>query len=353
MERFRPRDDDYSVRDVKDRLDDFKDFLNYHSRGRGVWLLVLILLLVYLLSGTYIVGPGEKGVVLLFGKHLAPPTEPGLRYRLPAPFMTHMIVDVSKVRRAEIGYRSDANQNRSVPKESLMLTGDENIVDVRLLVQYSVRDPVKYLFGAEDPDLALRASTEVALRGVVGENTIDHTMTSGGVEVQDRVKKYLQELLDRYNTGLEVTQVRLPLVDPPHQVREAFHDVVRAWEDRERLIREAEGYREDVLPKARGQASREVKGAEAYRAQRIDRAKGDSERFTKVLVEYSKAPEVTRQRLYLESVEEFLPSARKFIIEGGKTSVLPLLPLTGVDAPAVVTSPGGGQPSPTPEKKGN
>ncbi len=163
-----------------------------------------------------------------------------------------------------------------------MLTGDENIVDVQLFVQYMVQDPVKFLFGAEDPVNTLRASAEVALRGVVGEKDIDATMTEGRGEVQDKVKANLQKLLNIYNTGLVVTQAGLQAVDAPTQVREAFHDVVRAWEDRERLIQEAQGVRADVIPKARGQAEQEILEAEAYKAQRVIRARGDAQRFSNI-----------------------------------------------------------------------
>jgi len=208
-----------------------------------------------------------------------------------------------------------------------MLTGDENIVDVQLFVQYMVQDPVKFLFGAQAPETTLKASAEVALRGVVGEKDIDYTMTTGRIEVQDKVKVNLQKLLNNYNTGLVVTQAGLQEVDAPTQVREAFHDVVRAWEDRERLIQEAQGVRADVIPKARGQAEQEILEAEAYKAQRVIRAKGDAQRFNNILAEYAKAPKVTQERLYLESVEQFLPATKKYIMESGSSGVLPLLPL--------------------------
>jgi len=216
-----------------------------------------------------------------------------------------------------------------------MLTGDENIVDVHLFIQYLIQDPVKFLFHIRDPERALHASAEVALRAAVGENTIDYTMTEGRVEVQDRVKRQLQGLLDLYGTGLLVTEARLLVVDPPREVREAFHDVVRAWEDRERLIREAEGYREDVVPKARGEAAQMVRAAEAYREQRLIRAQGDATRFLKVLEEYRKAEEVTRDRLYLETIDRVLPNTQKFILDAGgdRGGVLPLLPLRDFVSP--------------------
>jgi membrane protease subunit HflK len=352
MDQFRPRDDQSPVREIRRGVEDIKAMLDNFLKGRATWLIILIVILLYLASGLYIVGPGEKGVVLMFGK-LHSLTDPGLRYRLPKPFMSQIIVDIATVRRAEIGFRSDKSRTRAVPAESLMLTGDENIVDVQLFVQYMVQDPVKFLFGAEGPESALRASAEVALRGVVGEKTIDYTMTTGRMEIQKKLEQYLQRLLDAYNTGLLVTQARLLVVDPPAQVQEAFHDVVRAWEDRERLIKEAEGFREDVLPKARGQAQQEIREAEAYKAQRVIRAKGDAERFTAVMGAYEKSPNVTRERLYLESAESFLPAAKKFIMEGGKSRALPILPLKGLTEPADSTRAGKKATESPAEKKGN
>lgn len=352
MDQFRPRDEQNPMREIQRGVEDVRDVLNRFLKGRGLWLVVVVLLLFYVASGLYVVGPGEKGVVLMFGKVHAL-TDPGLRYRLPKPIMTHAIVDISTVRRSEIGFRSDRNRTRSVPAESLMLTGDENIADVQLVVQYMVHDPVKFLFGCDNPEQTLRVSGEVALRGVVGENTIDHTMTSGRLEVQQKVETALQRLLDNYQTGLLVTQARLLVVDPPAQVQEAFHDVVRAWEDRERLIKEAEGYREDVLPKARGQAQQEIREAEAYKAQRVIRAIGDSERFSSVLHAYTKSPRVTRERLYLESVEQFLPAPKKFVMESGNSRVLPLLPLVSPhEGVSAVRSKSPGQ-EPATDKKGN
>lgn len=329
MDQFRPREDPNPVREIQRGVEDIKDFMSRFFKGRGILLIILIIVALYLASGIYIVGAGEKGVVLLFGK-VHSLTGPGLQYRLPKPFMSNAVVDIARVREAEIGFRSDRSHSaRPVPAEALMLTGDENIVDVQLFVQYMVQDPVKFLFGADAPISALKASAEVALRGVVGENDIEHTMTKGRDEIQHKVQVYLQRLLDNYNTGLVVTQARLLAVEPPAQVQDAFHEVVRALEDKARLVSEAEGFREDVIPKARGQAQQEIREAEAYKAQRVIRAKGDAGRFDTILAEYLKSPGVTRERLYLESAEQFLPPAKKFIMEGGNSRVLPLLPLTG------------------------
>ena len=327
MEGFRPGQNPVPIKELQRSIEEIRDRISRFMKGWGLWVTILVVICFYLASGFYVVGPGEKGVVLLFGKEHSI-TDSGLRYRLPKPFMNQIVVDVSKVRRAEIGFRSDGPRTRSVPAESLMLTGDENIVDVQLFVQYMVQDPVKFLFGAEAPENTLRASAEVALRGVVGENTIDYTMTKGRMEIQKRVEIYLQKLLDDYNTGLLVTQARLLVVDPPSQVQEAFHDVVRAWEDRERLIKEADGYSEDIIPKARGLAQQEIRQAEAFQAERVIRARGDAQRFSFVLSAYLKAPEVTRERLYLEAIEKFFPPTTKLVTQGNNSNVLPLLNIT-------------------------
>ncbi len=323
---WRPPGGDFP--DFQQQTEWVRRFLQQWGKGRVVWLALVVVALLWLASGIYVVGPGERGIERLFGRVMSQ-TEPGLRYRLPWPVQSHDVVDTARVRRTEIGFRTERGTTRPVPGEALMLTGDENIVDVQLIIQYLVQDPAKFLFGARDPERALPASAEVALRAAVGQNTIDRTMTEGRVEVQDRVKKSLQELLDLYNTGLLATEVRLLTVDPPREVREAFHDVVRAWEDRERLIKEADGYREDILPKARGEAVQMVQAAEAYREQRMIRAQGDATRFLRVLDEYRKAEAITRERLYLETMDRVLPKTNKFILDTGgeRGGVLPLLPL--------------------------
>lgn len=298
---------------------------------RRIWgFLIGAALVLWLLSGFYIVGPGEQGVVLTFGK-LSGIRESGLQYNLPYPIQTRYIVDVARVRTAEIGYRTEVGNQSLVLEEAQMLTGDENMVVVQLFVQYLVNDPVEYLFRARDAEAVLKASAEIALRSTVGQNTIDFTMTEGRVQAQDQVKSTLQELLDRYQTGLLITEARLLAVDPPAEVRDAFHDVVRAFEDRERLVKESEGYAEQVVPAARGEAARMVLEAEAYREQRLIRAQGDADRFLALLAEYVKAPAITRERLYLESIERILGEARLFVMENNQTGVLPFLPLTDLN----------------------
>jgi membrane protease subunit HflK len=314
--------------DLEQHLEPLRRLAARWGRRRLVLAALAAAVLLWLASGFYIVGPGERGVVLFFGRAIGQ-TESGLRYRLPSPFQSHQIVDIATVRRAEIGFRTERGGSATNPGESLMLTGDENIVDVQLFVQYLVQDPDKFLFRARQPEVALRSSAEVALRAAVGQTDIDYTMTEGRVEVQDRVKKQLQELLDLYGTGLLATEARLLVVDPPKEVKEAFHDVVRAWEDRERLIKEAEGYAEGVLPKARGEAVQMLRVAEGYREQRLIRARGDADRFVRIHGEYKKAEAVTRDRLYLEMVDRVLPRTKTVVVDsrGDRSSVVPLLPL--------------------------
>ena len=328
------RHPDEGFPDWRQQLEPLRRLLGRFGRGRVAWLTLGVVLLLWLASGVYSVLPAERAVVLLFGRVVAE-TEPGLRYRLPWPIQSHSQVDVAQVRRAEVGFRTRAAATQPIPAEGLMLTGDENIVDVHLFIQYLVQDPVKFLFRARDPERALHASAEVALRAAVGQNTIDYTMTEGRVQAQNQVKTRLQELLDQYRTGLLVTEARLLAVDPPSDVRDAFHDVVRAFEDRERLVKKSEGYAEEVVPAARGQAAQVVLEAEAYREQRLLRANGDAARFLALLAEYLKAPDVMRERLYLESIERILSGADIFVLDTGSGGILPFLPLTALAPPAV------------------
>lgn len=315
-----------------------------------VGAIVLIVVLLWLATGVYMVGPGEQGVVRRFGRELAR-TGSGLRYHWPRPIERVDVVNLAVVRRIEVGFRSEPRY-RLVPPESLMLTGDENIVDAQAIVQYRVKDAVQYLFRVMDPDQALRDATEVSLRSVIGRTTIDEAMTVGRVKIQESTLDFLQQLLDTYQAGLLVTEVKLQVVDPPEQVKDAFHEVVRAREDRERVINEAKGYQEDVIPKARGQVEQVMRAAEAYKAQRVIRAEGDAAKFVSVLTEYEKAREVTEQRLYVETLQRVLPKAQKIVIGPNlEGSLLPFLPLRDpsprVLAPAAKDAqPGQAMPAP-------
>jgi membrane protease subunit HflK len=323
-------------------------------------LLILVIGLIWLATGVYTVEPGEQGVVRRFGKEVAR-VGPGLRYHWPRPIERVDVVNVEAVRRVEVGFRS-APRYHTIPQESLMLTGDENIVDAQAIVQYRVKDAGQYLFRVVDPDQALRDATEVGLRSVIGRTTIEEVLTVGRVEIQNQTREFLQQLLDTYQAGLIVTEVKLQVVDPPEQVKDAFHEVVRAREDRERLINEARGYQEDVIPKARGQVEQTLRAAEAYKAQREIRAQGDAAKFISILEEYQKAREVTEQRLYVETLQRVLPKAQKIVIspqlEGHLLPFLPLREQGPLGRPAaasdgqrgqteVVTMP---QPSPQPAR---
>ncbi len=302
---------------------------------------------LWLLSGIYVVGPGEVGVVRTFGRETVR-TDPGLNYRFPWPFQRATVVNVERINRIEVGFRSGQGATQRVPEEALMLTGDENIVEAQMIVQYRIADPSKYLFRLRDPEQALHAATQVALRTTVGGMRIEEVLTVGRAKAQDETRVFVQRLMDDYESGLAVTEVKLLVVDPPEAVKDAFHDVVRAREDRERLINQAKGYQADVLPKARGHAQQLLREAEAYREQRVLRAEGDASRFTQVLAEYEKAKEVTRARLHLETIERILPHVEKVVMDDGiGQRVVPWLPLgsslqPGLPAPAAgVAAPKG------------
>ena len=297
------------------------------------WIIPAVVLL-WFLSGIYIVRPDEQGVVRMFGKAVRV-TQPGPHYHLPSPIEKVDKVKVKKVRRIEIGFRTVSPgppaRYAFVPEESLMLTGDEQIIDAQIIVQYQVRDPEKFLFnvrGLERPQGALMDAAEVALRQVVGQRPIDDVLIYEKLQVEIDIRELLQRIIDNYSSGIKVIEVKLQTVRPPKEVAAAFSDVVSAKEDKDRFVKEAEGYREDILPKARGKAEAIIRAAEAYKAERVKRAQGDADRFLTVLKEYRNAKDVTRKRLYLETMERILPGIRKFVIDpdaGG--SLLQFLPL--------------------------
>jgi modulator of FtsH protease HflK len=329
-----PFDDDFDLRKVRERV----RFAGPVLRRIGPIFLVLIVLGV-LFAGTYEVGPGEQAVIRTLGRETAK-AGPGLHFSFPL-IQRRDVVNVEQVRRVEVGFRG---QER-MPDEALMLTGDENIVEAQIIVQYRVSDTSKYLFRLKDPDETLRATAEVALRSMVGQTVIDDLLTTGRERVQDQARAWLQKLMNDYQSGITITELKLQTVDAPAQVREAFHDVVRAREEKERLINEARGYQADVIPRAKGEAEKLQREAEAYREQRILRANGDANRFDATLVEFQKAERTTRQRLWLEAMERVLGNIehKVFVDEGvskGSVSVLPL-PVAGFPAAAPAAAAGG------------
>lgn len=290
--------------DVAGRVQD-----TFRKNARSIGPILLgVLLLIVAATGIYSVGPGEQGVVRTFGRESSR-TGPGLHYRIP--FVQRAdVVNLEQIRRIEVGFRG----NERVPHEALMLTGDENIVEAQLIIQYRVIDPSKYLFRVKDPEETLRATAEVALRSMVGRTSIDDVITTGREKVQADTRAWLQKLMDDYQSGLSVTEVKLQTVDAPDEVRDAFHDVVRAREEKEKLINQAKGYRADQIPRARGEARKIEREAEAYKEQRVLKASGDAQKFESVYAEYSKAERVTRQRLYLETMERILAKIDKKIV---------------------------------------
>jgi len=306
-------------------------------------IIVAVAAVLWLASGMYVVDPGHVGVVRTFGKETAR-TEPGLNYRIPWPVQMANVVSVEQIRRIEVGFRA----GQRVQEEALMLTGDENIVEAQIVVQYRVADPSKFLFRLREPEVALGAATEVALRSTVGNMTIDQVMIEERARVQDDARVFIQRLMDNYQSGLVITEVKLQAADPPDAVRDAFHDVVRAREDKEKLINQAKGYQADLLPRARGSSHQILREAEGYMEQRVLRAQGESARFLSVLAEYGKAKGVTRDRLYLESIEKILPGIDKVIVDSDiGQRLMPLLPLAGGFAP-LTTTPAPATPA-TPE----
>ncbi len=309
--------------------------------GGGIWGIGLIALVVIALFAVYdmiyIVRQGEAGVVLQLGKYKET-TSAGLHFRLPRPIEQHEIVNVAKVDTVPVGYRDvkRTNQASPVPQEALMLTMDENIIDIQFAVQYRIKDPKNLLFKVSEPtDLVVRAATEAAVREIVGRSTMDFVLTTGRDEVAKKTQGLLQEMLDRYETGIEIVTVEMQNAQPPAEVKAAFDDAVKAREDQERLKNEAEAYRNDIIPRARGQAARLTQEAEAYQARVIARAQGEAKRFDQILTEYRKAPKITRERLYIETMEQVLQNSSKMMIDQTGGNNIIYLPLDRiVDRPA-------------------
>lgn len=293
---------------------------------------LLAVLVVYFLSGVYVVGPDEVGVVRRLGSyHRTVP--PGIHYRLPYPFESVVRPKITEVRRVEIGFRTltpgPPPRYAFVPEESLMLTGDENIVSCQFIVQFRISDPYQYLFRVKDPEKAVKNAAEAALREVVGKKTIDEVLTTGRAEVQEETKNLIQEILNRYEAGVRVIAVQLQDVQPPQEVVAAFKDVASAREDKVRFVNEAEAYRNQILPQARGEAARILQEAEAYRETIIRKAEGEAARFLAVLKEYELSPEITRERLRLETLGKVFPKVKKFVFDEETTAreTLKFLPL--------------------------
>lgn len=310
---------------------------------KGIVFAVLLAgLFIWLLTGIYIVNPDEQGVVLRFGKYDRT-VGPGPHYALPEPIEEVHKPQVTQVLRTEVGFRSvgqaatfQQGQVRTVAEEASMLTGDENIVNVQFSVQYRIKDPVMYLFNIAAPTALVRTAAEAAMREVIGNSEIDSAITDGKLKIQNDATHLLQEILDRYGAGIQVIAVQLQDVHPPKEVIDAFKDVASAREDKSRIINQAEAYRNELLPKARGQAAALKNQAEAYAATRVRHAEGEAARFDAIRQEYDKAPKVTRQRLYYEAMEDILEHSEDKVLLDANTAgrALPYLPLPSLAAPA-------------------
>jgi len=301
-------------------LPDFSRFL-----GKGIWSVLGVVALLWLASGLYIVKPDQQGIIRRFGQYNKT-TSPGIHWRIPYPVDRVDKPRVKQYKRAEIGFRTIDHgppaRYSDRPLESLMLTGNLNIIDCDMIVQYRIVDPVKYLFRVRDLETTVGLAAEAALRQVIGKHDIDEALTSGKSTIQIETMENLQEILDLYESGLTVVQVQLQEVHPPEAVKNAFKDVASAREDLNKLINQAQGYQNDVIPRARGMAAKVEKDAQAWASERVTMADGDAQNFLKILKEYTKAKSVTRKRLLLETMEEILPAVQLYILKGDKNGSL-------------------------------
>lgn len=313
--------------------------------GRGIALVIGLLAVIWLASGIYRVEADEQGVVMRFGQWVRT-EQPGLRYHLPAPIEAVLLPKVTRVNRIEVGYRSAGDGrrgDRDVPDESLMLTGDENIVDIDFTVFWVIKDAGQFLFKIREPEVTVKKAAESAMREVIGRTDLQPALTEARQQIETSTRQLLQAMLDDYEAGIEVTQVQLQKADPPAPVIDAFNDVQRARSDRERARNEAEAYRNDIIPRARGEAERLIQEASAYREQVVSLAQGDAERFRKVQEAYAQSKDVTAKRMYLETMEEILRGANKIIIDGNAQNaqgVVPYLPLNQLQPAPASAAPG-------------
>ena len=303
--------------------------------GGGFGLLVVLVLVVWLASGFYIVDASQRGVVLRFGKFVES-TQSGPRWHLPWPIESAEVVNVTGVRTVEIGYRN--NVKSKVQNESLMITDDENIIDIQFAVQYILKDPQDYLFNNRDADKSVMQASESAIREVVGKNKMDFLLSGGKEKIVETVQILLQKILDRYKTGITITRVTMQDAQAPEEAQAAFADAVKAGQDRERQINEGQSYFNDVVPKAKGTSARLLQEGEGYRQSVIASAEGEASRFSQIVTEYGKAPVVTRQRLYLDAMQQVLANSSKVVVDqkgGGNLLYLPLDKLMQMSTSAI------------------
>lgn len=307
--------------------------------GGSIGLLIGLLLLMWIASGFYIINEGQRGLVLRFGKYVET-TQAGLRWHFPYPVEIVETVNVSQVRTVEIGYRN--NVRSKVLKESLMLTDDENIIDIQFAVQYILKNPEEFLFNNREPENAVLQAAETAIREIIGKSKMDFVLYEGREQVAAKATQLMQGILDRYKIGIAISKVTMQNAQPPEQVQAAFDDAVKAGQDRERQKNEGQAYANDVIPKAKGNAARLLEESEGYKQRVIASSEGDASRFKQVLVEYNKAPGVTRDRLYLDMMQQVLSSTSKILVDqknGNNLLYLPLdklIQMSGPSSPATL-----------------
>jgi len=325
--------------DIEELIRNFQNKINNilpggsASGGKSIIIGIVIVAIIWVASGLYRVLPDEQGVVLRFGKFVKT-TQPGLNYHLPFPVESVQTPKVTKVNRMDIGFRSERDSGFSsggvadVPEESLMLTGDENIVNIDFSVFWVIKDAGNFLFKIQDPEGTVKAAAETAMREVIAKSQLQPILTEGRAVIEAETEQIIQSILDEYNSGIQITQVQTQKADPPDQVIDAFRDVQAARADMERSKNEAEAYANDVIPRARGEAQKILQAAEAYKKEVVAKAEGEASRFVAIYTEYSKAKDVTQERMYLETMEKVLADIDKVIIDKNSGSgVVPYLPL--------------------------
>lgn len=316
------------------------------GRGAGIsaGVVAVVIFFLWLVSGFFIVQEGQTGVVMTFGKY-SHSAQPGFNWRWPYPIQTHETVNLSQVRTVEVGYRS--NIRNKLARESLMLTDDENIIDIQFAVQYRLKDAASWVFNNRDQEETVKQVAETAIREIVGKAKMDFVLYEGREKVAFDTSALMQQILDRYNIGVLVTNVTMQAVQPPEQVQAAFDDAVKAGQDRERQKNEGQAYANDVVPRARGAASRLLQESEGYRARVVANAEGEAARFSKILVEYQRAPGVTRDRLYIEAMQQIFASTTKIMVDTKSNNSMIYLPLDKLIAQTAAESAAGlTQPAP-------
>lgn len=334
---------------IRKGQDRFKGFVPKGGfGGKGFLLIILILLVIWAFTGLYRVQPDQQGVVLQFGKWVNT-TEPGLHWHLPYPIETVETPSVENIQAIDIGFRSLGDrgraQARDVSEESLMVTGDQNIIDIDFTVQWKISDAGQFLFNIRDPEATVKIAAESAMREIIGRTDIQPALTEARQDVEIKTRNLLQNILNEYEAGIEITQVQLQDVQPPQAVIDAFDEVQRARQDLERVRNEADAYRNDVLPRARGEAQRMIQEAQGYRERLVNEAEGEAQRFLEVFQAYKQNPEVTKRRMYLETMQNLLTDIDKVIMDKGVQGAVPYLPLNelrrssgGVGSPTAARS---------------